>query len=84
MIKALKPFTGEDTDPQVDNLFGSSHPFAKILHPSDLNSQNVFTVGRGFQIVCCTTMWLQHYEENLRISIPLPRMQPIFPRDKPY
>lgn len=77
---SLARYTGDPTDPRVEGLWESSHPWAKILRLPDLNMKsNNFVVRPGFEVVCCTYLRRGDYARALRVAIPMPRMQAILP-----
>ena len=66
------------TLPRQESLWDSEHPWAKVLRHADLRPKTRnFVIKRGFEVVVCTRFSRKDYAKMLRVSIPLPRMQPI-------
>ena len=64
-------------------LWESEHPFAKILRDGDNDTKNRFLVHPDFNVIVCTQKKVEEFHLDLRNSMPMGRLQPIFPMPGP-
>ena len=64
-------------------LWESEHPFAKILRDGDTDTKGRFLVDPAFNVVVCTQKKIEEYNLDLRNSMPMGRLQAIFPMPGP-
>lgn len=62
---------------------GETNALAKVLVEADLSPDGAFFVGKGFNVVVSTQKKVGEFMGDLRVSLPMPKLQGINPIDKP-